>query len=117
MLSRSVVLSSNLGFMPWVKIRLHSLAELGMRCGCTGMTGALVRASLILRRVVLLCTWPFLARLMRSLVSRLSFLPLFHGTDPYQHHICLMSSQRQGIGFEQYCCERLSTSRFTKQCT
>ena len=37
---------------------------------------------LILRLVVLGCMDPFLARLMRSRVSRLSFFPLFQGTLP-----------------------------------
>ena len=79
-----------------------------MQCGRTGMTGRLVRALLILRRVVLLCMWPFLARLMRSLVSRLSFLPLFHGTDPCHHQVRLMSSMQQTVNLGTVVLQRTS---------
>ena len=40
----------------------------------------------MLRRVARLHVLPCLARLMRTRVSRLSFLPLFHGTFPCTPH-------------------------------
>ena len=77
-----------------------------MHGGCTGLTGRLVWALLILRRVVLLCMTPFLARLMRSLVSKLSFLPLFQGTEPCQSQMRLVSRQQMRHALSgQECCK------------
>ena len=42
----------------------------------------MLAALLIFLFAELQCVVPFLARLMRSRVSRLSFLPLFHGLRP-----------------------------------
>ena len=57
----------------------------------------------MLRRVVRLYVRPCFARLMRTRVSRLSFLPLFHGTFPCTPHSQRSQADSLTVGLVHVC--------------